>query len=352
MAKQAIVLMLGGLVVAGVALRLGRARLLTTRYAIGWLGFAVFVIAAAALMPFFDRVGRVANITPTGLLLVLSSATLLAVAIQLSISVSQLQLRLGAVVQALARVADDPGTVAATDGGAPRTIVVIPAFNESESIGDVLDEVATAGFECVVIDDASTDRTASIAEEHGVPVVRLPINLGVGGALKAGFGFAVRHGYARVVQIDADGQHLATEIPRLLEHADSVGADMVVGSRFASDDSDYSMSWVRRRCVSLLANRVRTSGVEVSDPTSGFRTIGEPLLSEFALDFPAHYLGDTFEALVVAGRRGYSVAEIPVAMRPRQGGRPSADLKTLVRSMIRSLAVTLTGPTFDVRRRQ
>jgi hypothetical protein len=79
-----------------------------------------------------------------------------------------------------------------------------------------------------------------------------------------------------------------------------------------------------------------------------FRVIGDPLLSQFAREFPAHYLGDTFEALLVAARRGYHIIEQPVEMRERQGGRPSADVYALVRAMVRSLAVTLTGPSFDI----
>ena len=86
----------------------------------------------------------------------------------------------------------------------------------------------------------------------------------------------------------------------------------------------------------------------ISDPTSGFRAIRDPLLSAFAHDFPHHYLGDTFEALLVAGRRGYRVSEIPVEMQGRQGGRPSAALPASMRAMLRALTIPFTGCSFDL----
>jgi glycosyltransferase involved in cell wall biosynthesis len=228
------------------------------------------------------------------------------------------------------------------------TIVVIPAYNEEDSIAAVIESVLAQGLPCAVIDDASSDRTSDVVERTPAALIRLPINLGVGGALKVGFRFAVQHCYEQVIQIDGDGQHIASETKRLLQVASETNADLVLGSRFAEPGGSYEISRVRRACISLLAGRARSAGVSVTDPTSGFRLIREPLLSQFARHFPAHYLGDTFEALLVAGRRGYTVVEVPVEMRARQGGRPSADMKALVRSMVRSLAVTLTGPSFDV----
>ena len=232
-------------------------------------------------------------------------------------------------------------------------LVVIPAFNERECIAGVVDEVRGAGFDCLVVDDGSRDDTAVIASDHGAAVVQLPINLGVGGALRTGFRYAVDHGFATVVQVDADGQHVADHIRHLLAALDARAADgrpldMVVGSRFAGG-ADYQMTYIRRLCVRLLSFVIRRSGkVRITDPTSGFRAIRSPLLEAFAADFPAHYLGDTFEAVLVAARRGYRLGEIGVEMRERQGGRPSADLSALVQSMLRACTVLLTGTTFDL----
>ena len=227
-------------------------------------------------------------------------------------------------------------------------LVVIPAFDERECIAAVVDEVRGAGFDCLVVDDGSRDDTAHIAATHGAAVVRLPINLGVGGALRTGFRYADDHGFTTVVQVDADGQHVAEHIRHLLAALHDGGFDMVVGSRFAGGGA-YRMTYVRRLCVRLLAWVIRRSGkVSISDPTSGFRAIRSPLLPAFAADFPAHYLGDTFEAVLVAARRGYRLGEIPVEMRERQGGRPSADLHALIQAMLRACTVLLTGTTFDL----
>jgi hypothetical protein len=123
---------------------------------------------------------------------------------------------------------------------------------------------------------------------------------------------------------------------------------MAVGSRFLGH-GDYPMPFVRRWAVRLLAAVIRSTGkARISDPTSGFRAIRRPLLDAFAADFPAHYLGDTFEAVLVSARRGYRLTEVPVEMRERQGGRPSADLYALVQSMLRACTILLTGTTFDL----
>ena len=228
-------------------------------------------------------------------------------------------------------------------------VVVIPAYDEEACIGQVVAEVLGFGYDCVVVDDASSDRTAAIAERAGATVIRLPINLGVGGALRAGFRYAVDIGAHTVVQVDGDGQHPTDQIGTLLEHLDQGAFDMVVGSRFAPGGVPSPQSRLRRRAIRVLSTTLRRrGGVTISDPTSGFRAIRDPLLRAFASDFPHHYLGDTFEALLVAGRRGYRVAEIPVVMHARQGGQPSAALPASVRAMLRALTVPFTGCSFDL----
>jgi glycosyltransferase involved in cell wall biosynthesis len=228
-------------------------------------------------------------------------------------------------------------------------VVVVPAYNEAACISDVVAAVRSTGHECVVVDDASIDLTATIAEEAGATVIRLPINLGVGGALRAGFRYAVESGAHTVVQVDGDGQHPIDQISTLLDHLDSGDFDMVLGSRFAPGGKASPHSKMRRAAIRVLSTTLRRrGGVTISDPTSGFRAIRDPLLSAFATDFPHHYLGDTFEAYLVAARRGYRITEIPVAMQARQGGRPSAALPASVRAMLRALTVPFTGCSFDL----
>jgi glycosyltransferase involved in cell wall biosynthesis len=229
-----------------------------------------------------------------------------------------------------------------------RTLVIVPAYDEEACITDVIADVRAFGYECLVVDDGSTDRTESLARAAGAEVVRLPINLGVGGALRAGFRFAIEHGYTCVVQVDADGQHIAEHIKELLNALVEHDLDMVIGSRFAAGGR-HDMSATRRFCIRLLSAVIaRTGHTRVTDPTSGFRAIRSPLLEAFAKDFPHHYLGDTFEAVLVASRRGYRIGEIPVNMRQRQGGRPSADLYASSQAMLRACTVLFTGTTFDL----
>lgn len=204
-------------------------------------------------------------------------------------------------------------------------LVVIPAFNEQDSVGQVIEQVRNAGYVALVIDDGSTDRTGEVAAAAGATVVRLPVNLGVGGALRCGFRYAVTHGYPVVVQCDGDGQHDPGEIVKLLDEMKRSGADLVIGSRFRSVDARYEAGRGRRFVMRRLARMAsRRTGVTITDATSGFRAIGGDLLGSFAATYPAEYLGDTIESLARAGRSGYRVAEVGVEMRPRAAGVSTA----------------------------
>ncbi len=204
-----------------------------------------------------------------------------------------------------------------------RLLVVVPALNEAASVGAVVQDVRAhaAGAQVLVVDDGSTDRTAEIARAAGALVVRLPINLGVGGAMRAGFRYAVRHDYDVVVQIDGDGQHDARHIPDLV--AGLTRSDVVIGARFAGA-GDYVMRGPRRWAILVLAHLLgRISRTTLTDPTSGYRAASRRAIRVFAVHYPAEYLGDTVESLVIARRLGLSVSQVPVAMRPRAQGRAS-----------------------------
>jgi glycosyltransferase involved in cell wall biosynthesis len=199
----------------------------------------------------------------------------------------------------------------------------MPAFNEEEAIGDVVREVrgVLPGVRCVVVDDGSRDATIGVAEHAGADVLRLPFNLGVGGAMRLGYKFAVENGYEIVVQIDADGQHDPAAVPKLLANLDD--ADIVIGARFAGV-GDYRAHGVRRIAMRVIAGVLsRTAKTKLTDTTSGFKACGPRAVALFAENYPAEYLGDTIEALVIAARAGCRIRQVPVAMRARAGGRPS-----------------------------
>ncbi len=204
-------------------------------------------------------------------------------------------------------------------------LVVIPAFNEEQSVGAVVTAVRALGYPALVVDDGSLDRTSAAAGGAGAVVLRLPVNLGVGGALRCGFRYAVTHGYRVVVQCDADGQHDPAQIATLLDAMREHDAQLVVGSRFASGSGNYQAGRGRRMVMRRLARMAsRRTGVTITDATSGFRAIGDSLLGAFAATYPTEYLGDTIESLARAGRAGYRVVEVPVEMRAREVGVSSA----------------------------
>jgi len=204
-------------------------------------------------------------------------------------------------------------------------LVVVPAFNEQDSVGRVVEQVQSHGYDALVIDDGSSDRTAEVADTAGATVMRLPVNLGVGGALRCGFRYAVAHGYRVVVQCDGDGQHDPAEIAKLLDEMQRSGADLVIGSRFGAENAQYQTGRVRRFVMRRLARMAsRRTGVTMTDATSGFRAIGGDLLGSFAATYPTEYLGDTLESLARAGRAGFVVAEVPVRMRERAAGISTA----------------------------
>jgi glycosyltransferase involved in cell wall biosynthesis len=207
----------------------------------------------------------------------------------------------------------------------PRVLLVVPALDEERSVATVVRGAVGVGYDVCVVDDGSTDRTAERAAAAGAYVLRLPVNLGVGGALRCGFRWALRHGYDVVVQVDADGQHNPGEVQELLDALADSGADMVVGSRFVEGSGPYEVRGIRRLAMKLLSARVRrVAGVPVLDSSSGFRAIRRPLLDRFASDYPVEYLGDTVEALIEAGCAGALVVEHPITMTPRIHGDGSA----------------------------
>jgi glycosyltransferase involved in cell wall biosynthesis len=202
---------------------------------------------------------------------------------------------------------------------------VVPAWNEQDSVGATVREVRTTNpdVDVLVVDDGSTDDTAARAAAAGAMVCRLPFNLGVGGAMRAGYRYAIRHGYDVTAQIDADGQHDPRFLRTLLEALD--GNDVVIGARFARADDPYTVRGPRRWAMSLLAGTLsRLAKVPLTDVTSGFRVANRRAMTVFALHYPAEYLGDTVESLVIALRTGCRVAQVPVDMRVRAAGRASA----------------------------
>lgn len=206
-----------------------------------------------------------------------------------------------------------------------RILVIIPAYNESASVAAVIAEVSreVPTASCLVIDDGSRDDTAGVARAAGAGVLQLPINLGVGGAMRAGYRFAVENGFDVAIQIDADGQHDPGHVGDLLGVLADDGADIVIGARFAGV-GEYEVRGPRRWAMRFLSSTLsRATRTRLTDTTSGFKACGPRAIALFAREMPAEYLGDTIEALVIAAKNGLVVRQVPVAMRERSAGVPS-----------------------------
>ena len=228
-------------------------------------------------------------------------------------------------------------------------LVVIPAFNEEATVAQVISGVQAEGFAVVVVNDGSTDATAALSRSAGADVLSLPLNAGVGGALHTGFRFAVAHGYRAIIQCDADGQHPSKHLTDLLDAANHYDADIVIGSRFKSDTKSMEISSTRKlamSCLAIIASYATKH--KITDATSGFRIITQPLLREFAESFPTYYLGDTFEAVVVAGRAGYNVIEIGAPIAPRMSGSSTSTSARSVGLIAKSLFVVVFGLHFRI----
>jgi glycosyltransferase involved in cell wall biosynthesis len=203
---------------------------------------------------------------------------------------------------------------------AERILIIVPAFNEAESLPALLQALRTecAGCDVVVIDDGSTDGTRQ-AVAGLARVVSLPCNLGIGGAVQTGLQIALREDYDLAMQVDGDGQHPPREVTKLLCALRESGCDMVVGSRFRTAGG-FKSTAVRRLGIHFFALLLsRICSTQITDATSGFRVMNRRAISVLAQRYSEDY--PEVEALVVAHRAGLRICEVPVKMSERMGGR-------------------------------
>jgi glycosyltransferase involved in cell wall biosynthesis len=226
-----------------------------------------------------------------------------------------------------------------------RRLAVVPAYNEASTVGGVVGALHrdAPGWDVIVIDDGSTDDTAAVAAAAGARIVRLPFNVGIGGAVQAGFRFARDEDYDLMVQVDGDGQHDPAEIPRLVDaRAADPRLDMVCGSRFLSEDHRYPAPVSRRTGIHLFAFLLsRIVGQRVSDPTSGFRLYNRRAIGLFARDYPHDY--PEVEAVLMLHHHRLTMREVPVRMYERGGGRSSIRSGKSIYYMIKVLLAIGVG---------
>jgi glycosyltransferase involved in cell wall biosynthesis len=201
-----------------------------------------------------------------------------------------------------------------------RRLVIMPAHNEANNIEAVLDQIQAAvpGLDVLVVDDFSADDTAERARRKGASVVRLPCNLGYGGAVQTGFRYAVERGYDVGIMMDADGQHDPQSLPALLGAVDA-GADVALGSRFLGR-MEYNAGWARRTGMKVFRSIVRrVTGKPFTDPTSGYQALTREVMEFFARDnYPTDF--PDADTLIVLHHAGFSVVEVPVVIKARMSG--------------------------------
>jgi glycosyltransferase involved in cell wall biosynthesis len=234
-----------------------------------------------------------------------------------------------------------------SEGGKPtslRRLAIVPALNEAGSIESVIREIRAEDpdFEVLVVDDGSTDNTAALAEAAGARVVRLPFNLGIGGAVQTGLQYAREHDFGIAVQIDADGQHDPTQLPQLLAPLVAGEADVVVGSRFLGE-RNYKAPLLRRIGIRLFAAIISAVvGQPLTDTSSSFRAFGRRAIAYFSRDYP-HGFVESVEATVIAARCGLRLKEVPVVMRQRLMGQSSLTLPISIYYSVKVLVAVFVG---------
>mgnify|MGYP001005592921 FL=1 len=228
-----------------------------------------------------------------------------------------------------------------------RVLVIIPAYNESKNINQVVDNLIQnyPQYDYVIINDGSTDNTARVCQENGFNYVSLPINLGIGGGVQTGYLYARNHHYDIAVQIDGDGQHNPKYIRNVIEPIVNQEADIVIGSRFLTGDG-FQSSTVRRFGIRFLSDLIHIcDGIRIKDVTSGYRAVNRKFIEIYAKTYAQDYPEP--EAIIAAAQYGAKIQEVPVVMMERTGGVSSISTWKPFYYMLKvSLAILLYRITF------
>jgi len=202
-------------------------------------------------------------------------------------------------------------------------LIIIPAYNEERNIARVLSDLLARALDAdiLVVNDGSSDRTREAASAFPVTVISHPVNLGYGAALQTGFHYAKNKGYGYCVQFDADGQHDASDLPRMIDAVRQGDADIVIGSRFLDRTGNMRLGPMKTAAIALFRSLIyRTTGVSVTDPTSGFKGVAREVFTHYAdqRDFPSDF--PDADILIRMLLRRFRIKEIPVTMRERETG--------------------------------
>jgi glycosyltransferase involved in cell wall biosynthesis len=214
-------------------------------------------------------------------------------------------------------------------------LIIIPAYNEEGAILKTVENIKkeASKFDCIVINDCSTDETEKILVENNINHILLPINSGIGGAVQTGYLYAKRYGYAYAVQMDGDGQHDASYLDDMINEMINQKADMVIGSRFIKKEG-FQSSGLRRMGIGFFAHWIKIlTGHSITDATSGMRLINRRVIEIFANSYPRDYPEP--ESVTAILKSGFKVIEVPVKMRARETGKSSISMRKSIYYMIK-----------------
>jgi glycosyltransferase involved in cell wall biosynthesis len=228
-----------------------------------------------------------------------------------------------------------------------KTAIIVPAYNEEKAIANVISEInavaaqSSLHLDVIVVNDCSKDSTAEIISGSKCIALNLPVNLGIGGAVQTGFKYAFENGYDFAIQADGDGQHPAVEIPKLIKTALNQNADVVIGSRFITNEG-FQSSFLRRTGINYFKGLIRVlTGLTIYDSTSGFRLINKQVLETVSEYYPDEYPEP--EAIILFSLKKFKIIEVPVVMKERQGGVSSIGRTSSVYYMFKvTLAILYT----------
>jgi Glycosyltransferases involved in cell wall biogenesis len=206
-----------------------------------------------------------------------------------------------------------------------RVLIIIPAYNEEESILDTVHKIKkyNTDLDVIVINDGSKDNTETICKNNDIPYITLIHNLGIGGAVQTGYKYAMKNNYDIAVQFDGDGQHEIESLEEMLNPIMSGEADFVIGSRFVKESkSTFKSSFSRRMGIKLISHTIKiVTGKKVYDVTSGYRACNRQIIEDFAISYPVEYPEPITNTELLKKKK--RVLEVPALMYERQGGKSS-----------------------------
>lgn len=326
MSRAQLLVFITSLLVTGFIVEQVRRRRLAVEYSLIWIIAGLGMIFFSLWRNGVEYLARLMGIyyAPSALFVVFG-VLVFVLCIHFSLEISKLSSVNRVLLQRIALIEDDKGlgTIQRAQTAETTIIAIVPALNEVDNIGLVVQDLKSTSpwLDVLVIDDGSTDQTAAVARAQGAKVISLPVNLGIGGAVQTGFLYAVKNHYDVAIQVDGDGQHRGEEIMKLIDPVLLGEADVTIGSRFLAKTS-YKSAWPRRIGIYFLSKTIQSVVHKTyTDPTSGFRAYNQKALRVLS----AHYSTDYPEpdSIVTLLKNGLRVIEISVEMDARLSGSSS-----------------------------